>query len=80
MTSKIHIIKKDLGFEAVFTLKTTQPQVFYGMGKTKKAALQNLRHQLSKHMKSLEGTRSKLMWAMQEADMITHTPALLNGD
>ena len=78
--AKIAINKHHIGFEAVFTLTTPQPQVFHGVGKTKKVALQDLRNQLSKHMKTLDVSRSKMMWAIQEADMIVHTPSLLNGD
>jgi hypothetical protein len=79
--SKIAINQHHAGFEAVFSLKTTDgSKIFHGIGKNKKEALKDLRGNISKYLKTLESTRTKLLYAIQEANGIIHTPALLNGD
>jgi hypothetical protein len=80
--SKIAINKHHVGFEAVFCLPSRAGgnQIFHGIGKNKKEALKDLRGNIAKHLKALESTRTKLLYAIQEANGIIHTPALLNGE
>ena len=80
--AKIVIAESVESFQSTWTLISpgAEPLVFLGAGKTKKASLQALRKNMSTYMKKLEASRTKIMWAVQEADMIIHTPALLNGE
>ena len=79
---KIVIAESSESFQATWSLAApgVEPLVFLGTGKTKKACLQSLRKNMNTYMKKIETSRTKVMWAMQEADMIIHTPALLNGE
>lgn len=78
MIKKIRIQESEQhGYSAIFQDKDF---LFHGKGQNKKKALQDLNKIIRTRIRVLDTERYKLLRIAEEADMIIHTPSLLEDN